>query len=110
MKLGVKACTVYSCTLKDTCDRRLGRDPCQPLPQFLHGGDPAAQHLVAFILLLSGVVWKHSEALCIQTTPEGNRLNQDEGYEVPGCWIATMKKLEGGAGRSHTLTSSHVYP
>ena len=41
------------------------------------------------------------EALCIQTTPEGNRLNQDEGYEVPGYWITTMKKLGGGAGRSH---------
>ena len=29
-------------------------------------------------------------------TPEGNRLNRDEGYEVPGCWIATMQKLGEG--------------
>ena len=33
------------------------------------------------------------EALCIRTTPECNHLNQDEGYELPGCWIATVKKL-----------------
>ena len=50
------------------------------------------------------------EALCIQTTSKANRLNWDEGYEVPGCWIATIRKLGGGAGRNHAPTSSHVYP
>ena len=24
-----------------------------------------------------------------------NRLNRDGGYELPGCWTATMKKLVG---------------
>ena len=37
------------------------------------------------------------EILCIQRTPANNRLNRDEGYELPGCWIATMKKLGGRA-------------
>ncbi len=42
------------------------------------------------------------EALHIQRTPANNRLNCDEGYELPGCWIATMKKLGGGASRAST--------
>ena len=32
------------------------------------------------------------EALYIQKTPTNNRLNCEEGYELPGCWIATVKK------------------
>ena len=35
-------------------------------------------------------------------TPANNRLNRDGGYELPGCWIATMKKLGGGVSASHT--------
>ena len=37
------------------------------------------------------------------------RLNHDGGYELPGCWIATMKKLGGGAkcaGANHVDTSA----
>ena len=33
---------------------------------------------------------KVKEALHIQRTPANNRLNRDGGYELPGCWIATM--------------------
>ena len=40
------------------------------------------------------------EALYIQKTPTNNRLNHDEGYELPGCWIATVKKLGGGVSSS----------
>ena len=40
------------------------------------------------------------EALYIQKTPTNNRLNRDEGYELPGCWIATVKKLGGGVSPS----------
>lgn len=41
------------------------------------------------------------EEPCIRMTPGSNRLNHDEGYEMPGCWIATMKELGRGAwGRS----------
>ena len=40
------------------------------------------------------------EALYIQKTPTNNRLNRDEGYELPGCWIATVKKLGGGVSSS----------
>ena len=50
------------------------------------------------------------EVLFIQTTPKGNRLNQDEAYEVSGYWITTMKKLVVRAGESHAPTSSHTYP
>ena len=45
------------------------------------------------------------EALYIQKTPANNRLNCDKGYELPGCWIATMKKLGGGVSSSHASTN-----
>ena len=37
------------------------------------------------------------EALSIRTTPEQTGFNRDSGYELPDCWIATYKKLNGGA-------------
>ena len=40
------------------------------------------------------------EALSIRTTPEDARFNRDNGYELPDCWIATYKKLKGGASLS----------
>ena len=40
------------------------------------------------------------EALSIRTTPEDARFNRDNGYELPDCWIATYKKLMGGASLS----------
>ena len=40
------------------------------------------------------------EALYIQKTPTNKRLNRDEGYELPGCWIATVKRLGGGVSSS----------
>ena len=40
------------------------------------------------------------EALSIRTTPKDARFNRDSGYELPGCWIATFKKLKGGASLS----------
>ena len=43
---------------------------------------------------------KVKEALHIERTPANTRLNRDGGYELPGCWIATMKKLGGGANRA----------
>ena len=54
---------------------------------------------------------KVKEALHIQTTPANNSINKDGGYELPGCWIATMKKLGGGinsnrASRISALTSA----
>ncbi len=39
---------------------------------------------------------KVKEALHIEKTPANSRLNRDGGYELPGCWIATMKKVGGG--------------
>ena len=41
------------------------------------------------------------EVLSIRTTPEDTRFNRDNGYELPDCWIATFKKLKGGASLSH---------
>ena len=38
---------------------------------------------------------KEKEALHIEKTPVNNRLNRDGGYELPGCWTVTMKKLGG---------------
>ena len=40
------------------------------------------------------------EALSIRTTPEDACFNRDNGYELPDCWIATYKKLKGGASLS----------
>ena len=40
------------------------------------------------------------EALHIQRTPANNRLNQDGGYELPGYWITTVKKLGGRVSSS----------
>ena len=45
------------------------------------------------------------EALYIQRTPTNNRLNCDEGYELLGCWIATVKKL--GCGVSSSRASAN---
>ena len=44
---------------------------------------------------------KVKEALHIHNTPASNSLNRDGGYELLGCWIATMKKLGGGVNSSH---------
>ena len=33
------------------------------------------------------------EALSIQLTPVGERLNRDEGLELPGCWAATIRAV-----------------
>ena len=40
------------------------------------------------------------KSLSIHMTPEDMRLNQNSGYEVPDFWIATHKKLKGGASFS----------
>ena len=36
---------------------------------------------------------KVKEALHIERITANTTLNCDGGYELPGCWIATMKKL-----------------
>ena len=41
------------------------------------------------------------EAISIRTTPEDAHFNRDSGYELPNCWIATFKKLKGGASLSN---------
>ena len=33
-------------------------------------------------------------------TQEDTRLNRDGGYELPGCWISTMKNLGWGANHA----------
>ena len=49
------------------------------------------------------------EALCIPMTPANNRINLDEGYELPGCWITTVKNLGDGAGARYISTSGLVH-
>ena len=43
---------------------------------------------------------KVKEALHIERTLANNRLNRDGDYELPGCWITTMKKLGRGGNRA----------
>ena len=50
------------------------------------------------------------EALCIQRTPANNMLNCDGGYELPGCWIATIKKLGTSSVLQHFDTLLHYCP
>ena len=47
------------------------------------------------------------ELLSIRMTPENARFNRDSGYELPDCWIATYKKLRGGASLSSTHTHTN---
>ena len=58
---------------------------------------------------------KVKEALHIQNTPANNYLHRDGGYELPGCWITTTKKLGGrvnsswaSANRVSALTSAPI--
>ena len=57
-----------------------------------------------------GDTWKSAiklkEAIHINRTPANNRLNQDGGYKLPGCWIATMKKLGGGGNHASNNRAS----
>ena len=49
------------------------------------------------------------EALHIQMTPAEERFNRDAGLELPGCWTATLRRLQGGAGSGRPLTSRDVF-
>ena len=49
------------------------------------------------------------EVLHIHMTPADQRINRDEGLELPGCWTAMLKRLGGGAGNSRPAPSGHVY-
>ena len=40
------------------------------------------------------------EGLHIQMTPSEECFNQDGGLEVPGCWIALMRR-QGGRSNPH---------
>ena len=50
------------------------------------------------------------EALHIQMTPSEERFNRDGELEVPGCWIAVMRRQEGRSNVHRPLTSDDVYP
>ena len=52
------------------------------------------------------------ESLSIRTKPESERFNRDNGFD---CWIATYKKLRGGASiltkhARHQLACGHLGP
>ena len=49
--------------------------------------------------------YKGGITLHIERTPTNTRLNRSGGYELPGCWITTMKKLGGGADHASTIHS-----
>ena len=40
----------------------------------------------------------------------GGALQPDGGLEVPGCWIAVMRRQEGRSNPHQPLTSDDVYP
>ena len=49
---------------------------------------------------------KVKEVLHIERTPANNRLNRDEDYELPGCWIAKL----GGGGNSASTNRAGAPP
>ena len=52
---------------------------------------------------------KIKKALHILATPADQRLNRDEGLELPGCWTATMEQMGGGTGSTLATTPrTHV--
>ena len=46
------------------------------------------------------------EALCIRLTQEDAHFNHNSGYELPDCWITTLRRLGGGGGTKRTPTSA----
>ena len=46
------------------------------------------------------------ESPSIRTKPESERFNRDNGSELADCWIATYKKLRGGA----SMLTTHALP
>ena len=40
------------------------------------------------------------EAIHIQMTPAEERLNRDAGLELPGCWVAALRRQEGTTNRA----------
>ena len=50
--------------------------------------------------LFSRVVAEFGDLEVVFRPETQSRLNRDGGYELPGCWIATMKKLGGRANRA----------
>ena len=48
------------------------------------------------------------EALHIQMTPVEDHFNRDGGVELPGCWIATLKKLGGGLAHAGPCPQEQV--
>ena len=52
---------------------------------------------------------KVKEAIHIERIPINDRLDHNGDYELPGCWIVTIMKLESGAnyaGTKHTSTGA----
>ena len=50
------------------------------------------------------------EALHIQMTPSEEHFKWGGGLEVPGCWIAVMRRQGGRSNHHPPLTSNDVYP
>ena len=40
--------------------------------------------------------------------PAKERFNRDVGLELPGCWTATLRRLQGEAGSGRPLTSRDI--
>ena len=61
---------------------------------------------------------KVKEIITLLRTQANTRLNQDGDYDLPGCWITTMKKLGEGptapglitvAVSAHVCVASHIF-
>ena len=50
------------------------------------------------------------EALHIQMTPSEEHFNWDGELDVPGCWIAVMRRQEGETNPHQPVTSNVMYP
>ena len=48
------------------------------------------------------------QVLHIQMTPAEEHFNCDGELELPDCWMATLRRIEGGASSDQPLTSRHL--
>jgi hypothetical protein len=83
-------CPQHSGHGNDACGKRSSNSACT-VP---HAGASITSELRPSLDLASDRMLHPPQG---QTRRCNSRLNRDGGYELPGCWIATMKKLGGGA-------------
>ncbi|WP_222706805.1 hypothetical protein, partial [Lacisediminihabitans profunda] len=91
--------------LKDYSDVKLPANT----PNVLTHPNHIRYHHQWFLLLLLFLIPPMQETADTSNCDE-ERFNRDGGLEVPGCWIAVMRRQGGRSNPYRPLTSNDVYP